>query len=55
MKMENGVKDEHNEKLRENDVELEQAKIIVAEAETCNEMVKKEDHNKAKERKTIRK
>ena len=45
--MVDGIKDGHNEKVRENDIELEQAKITVAEAEARTKMVKKEEHDKA--------
>ena len=36
------VKDRHDEKVRENEIELENAKTTVYEAEACIEMVTKE-------------
>ena len=41
-----GVKDRHKEKVKTNEIELENAKIIVAEAEACTEMVTKDEFNK---------
>ena len=51
MKMVEGMKDEYNKKLRENDVKIEQAKMTVSGADAYNEMVKKEEHDKVTESK----
>ena len=50
MQMVDGVKDRHDEKVRENNVELEQVKTTVAEEEACTEMVNKEECDKATEK-----
>ena len=48
MKMVDGMKDECDKKVRENDIKIEKAKTTVAEAEAYTEMVKKEECYKVK-------
>ena len=50
MQIVDGVKYGYEEKLKVNVIELENKKLIVAEAEVCTAMVTKEEHNKEIER-----
>ena len=50
MQMVDGMKDRHEEKLKANEIDPENAKITVAETESCTEMATKEEHNKEIER-----
>ena len=50
-KMVDGMNNERNKKIRENDTKIEQANVTIADAEACAEMVKKDEHDKVTERK----
>ena len=50
-KIVDGMKDECNKKVRENETKINQAKKTAAEAEACDEIVKKEERGKVTERK----
>ena len=53
MKILDTVKDGHEEKVRANEIELENATITVDEADGCTKMVTKEEHNKEIERENM--
>ena len=49
-----GMKDRYEEIVRANEIELENTKIIVADAEACTEMMTKKEHNKEIERENMK-
>ena len=50
-KMVDDIKHEHEEAVREREIDLEKANTIVAEVEVCAEMAKNEEKNKELDRK----